>query len=376
MKVGVAEAPDEVEKLVPAWTELAECCGARAWMFPFWTLGWWHARRSSARLRVVTVFDQSELVALGPFCQVGPHGLRLVRFLGQIHQPNRVLTVSGREDLAAEVWNALRARRLSLDLYDLEVTEGYRLLVEDPRWSVFTDSADTCARIGLDGSTEEYFDAHPSLARHIAKKRRMAEREGYEITVVHADCLDEIDAILPEVGAITAVAQRDRFKRGELEVLATGVLPGTIRAVADVGRVHITLVRFNGFPAAFQLNLLGGRTMQTHLSGYHTDLHRYSLGHMVEAESLRWAAEHGYHEYDMGIGVGEYKRRWTDEEYRTRRVVAAPNRARLRVARAGLALRRQLLTQRSRFAAAHLPGLEPTLRQINTSIDRGRCPVR
>jgi CelD/BcsL family acetyltransferase involved in cellulose biosynthesis len=299
----------------------------------------------------VTVFDHGELVALGPFCQVGPPGFRLVRFLGQLHQPNRVLSAPGREDVAAQVWGAFRARRLTLDLYNLEATEGYRLLVEDPSWAVSTAPADSCMRIGLDGSVEEYFDARPGVARYLARRRRSAERDGYEITVVHAQRPEEIEAVLPELGAVAATAQRDRFKPGELETLATGALPGSVRAVAEAGRVHITLVRFSGRPAAFNLDLLGGHTVQSHLLGYDTDLRRYSPGYLCDAEALQWAAEHGYHEFDMGVGAGEYKRQWTDEEYLTRRVIAAPDRLRLDVARAGLALRRQLLAQRTRLAA-------------------------
>jgi CelD/BcsL family acetyltransferase involved in cellulose biosynthesis len=350
MKVDVIEASDEVESLVPAWNELAQRCGAKAWVFPFWTLGWWRTYRPSARLQVVTVFDHGELVALGPFCQVGPPGLRLVRFLGQLHQPNRVLTAPGREDLAVEVWRALRARRLTLDLHDLEVTEGSRLLVEDPSWSVFTAPADECIRIGLDGSADGYFDARPDQVRYLANKRRLAERDDYKITVVHADDPEEIEAVLPDLGVIATISQRDRFKPGELEVLAAGVLPGSVRAVAEAGRVHITLVRFNERPAAFDLDLLGGRTVQAHLKGYDTDLRRYGPGHLAGAESIRWAAEHGYLEFDLGVGAGEYKRRMSDDEYHTLRVIAAPNRVRLRAARAGLLLRRQVMARRRRLA--------------------------
>ena len=351
MRVDVLEAPGEVEALVPQWSELAERCGARAWMFPCWTLGWWRTNRSSARFRVVTAFDGGELVALGPFCQVGPPGFRLVRFLGQLHQPNRVLTAPGRADVAAEVWGALRALRLTLDLHDLEATEGYRLLVEDPSWALFTAPADLCMRIGLEKSAEEYFELRPGITRYLARYRRLAERDGYEITVVHACSPEEIEKILPEVGAITAVAQRDRFKPGELETLATGIMPGSVRAVVDAGRVHITLIRFSGRPAAFGLALLGGHTVQTHLSGYDTDLRRYAPNYLTDAETLKWVVEHGYREVDLGIGAGEYKRRWTDEEYQTKRVVAAPNQLRLGIARAGLALRGQLLAQRPRLAA-------------------------
>jgi hypothetical protein len=206
-------------------------------------------------------------------------------------------------------------------------------------------------RIGLDKSAEEYFESRPGVTRYLARYRRLAERDGYEITVVHACRPEEIEKTLPDVGAITTVAQRDRFKSGELETLATGMLPGSVRAVVDAGRAHVTLVRFSGRPAAFSLALLGGGTVQTHLSGYDTDLRRYAPNYLSDAETLRWAVENGYREVDLGIGAGEYKRRWTDEEYQTKRVIAAPNQLRLDIARAGLALRGQLLARRQRLVA-------------------------
>ena len=51
------------------------------------------------------------------------------------------------------------------------------------------------------------------------------ERDGHTVEVVGADTPPEVETHLP---AITAIAQRDRHKPGELEQLAEGSIPGTV----------------------------------------------------------------------------------------------------------------------------------------------------
>ncbi len=166
----------------------------------------------------------------------------------------------------------------------------------------------------------------------------MAERDGLALSVVRVDESGEMEALLPALSDVTHAAQRDRFKAGELEELALGRLPGPVRAAAEAGRVQLTLVSLDGRPAAFTVNLVGGSSVQTHLKAYDTAFQRYSPGEMCEAEALSWALERGAHEYDLGVGAGQHKRRWTDLEYETMRVVSAPSARSLAATRALLTL--------------------------------------
>ncbi len=344
MRVEVISDGSRADELVPLWDNLVEQSGARAWVTPAWMLGWWRTYRPTARLCLVAVFEGEDLVAVGPFYQVGPPGLRLVRFLGQMHQPNRIVTAPGCEGSVAAVWDALRRRGSALDLFDIEdsVGSGYDSLAGDPRWSVFDELADSCMHIHIAGSADDYFANRSGVASGIRRKRRMLERDGHVLTVVGAQTPSDIEALLPEMASLTTSAQRDRFKPGELEQLARGCLPGTATSMANASRVHVTLLRVDEQPAAFALDLIGGGMVHSHLSAYDATLQRYSPGELCLEESFRWAVAHGAREFDLGVGAGAYKRRWTDDEYHTRRVLAAPSSAELALARTGIWLRARL----------------------------------
>ena len=330
-----------LDAIVPLWDDLVERSGSRAWVTPSWMLGWWTTYRPSAQLRIVAVFEGDELVSLGPFYEVGPPGLRLVRFLGQIHQPNRILTSPGNEASAGVVWDALRRRGSALDLFDIEESpgSGYDILIQDPRWSVFDEPGDSCTRIVIKESADDYLLGRKSLVRDMERIRRKMERDGSVADVVEADTPDEVAALLPAIAAIAAIAQHDRYKPGELEELAQGTLPGTVAAMVRAGRLHVTLLRIDGRPAAFSFDLVGGGTVQGHLMAYDSEWQPYTPGMRCMEEAFRWTVSSGAHEFDLGVGVGGYKQRWSRDEYHTRRVVAAPSPAELALARAGMSLR-------------------------------------
>ena len=182
--------------------------------------------------------------------------------------------------------------------------------------------------------------------------RRKMERDGSVADVVEADTPDEVEALLPAIAAIAAIAQRDRYKPGELEELAQGTLPGTVAAMVRAGRLHVTLLRIDGRPAAFSFDLVGGGTVQGHLMAYDSEWQPYAPGMRCMEEAFRWTVSSGAHEFDLGVGVGGYKQRWSRDEYHTRRVVAAPSPAELALARAGMSLRARVT---GLLGAARLP---------------------
>jgi CelD/BcsL family acetyltransferase involved in cellulose biosynthesis len=317
-------------------------------------LGWWRTYRPTASLCVVAVFEGEDLMAVGPFFQVGPPGLRNVRFLGQMNQPNGIVSAPGSDGPVAAVWDALRRRGTALDLFDLEdsTSSGYRSLAVDPRWSLFDEPADSCIRIPITGSAEDYFRDRSGVAAGLRRRRRMLERDGHVVSVASAQTADEIALVLPEVASLAALAQRERFKPGELEDLARGRLPGTAAAMAVANRVHVTLLRVDERPAAFALDLIGGGVVHSHLSSYDAQLKRYSPGELCLEEAFRWAVAYGAREFDLGVGASPNKRRWSDDVYHTRRVVAAPSSAELALARAGMLLRARVKGLRSRASGS------------------------
>ena len=339
MRVSLIDGTEPPETLVEAWDHLVEASGARAWSTPAWALGWRRTYRPEAPLRLITVHEGSELIGLGPFYEVRRLGVRMVRFMGQTHQPNRLLAIPGKPEVVAAIWSELRARRLVLDLYDLEAGESLDALLAADGWYHFIEPADRCMTILAPPGTkgEDYLRSRSGLHRDVARKRRMAERDGLPLDVVRVDELAEIEAMLLALSHVTQVAQRDRFKPGELEELARGRLPGPVRAAAQAGRVQLALVSLGGRPAAFTVNLVGGSTIQQHLKAYDTAFKRYSPGEVCEAEALSWALEQGTREYDLGIGAGQHTRRWTDIEYQTVRVVSGPSAPTLATTRALLA---------------------------------------
>jgi CelD/BcsL family acetyltransferase involved in cellulose biosynthesis len=316
-------ASDALAELAPAWDALAVAAG-RPMSSPAWMLGQWrHLRPPGAELRVVTVRDDGELIAIAPF-YVEPKGRgRLdLRLLGGAMPSTGPLAQAGREwDAAGPIAAALASARPRADVLALEsVPLGSRWPValrerwpgplKPPLRQYYVQSSPTVSLAA--GSFDAWLAGKSSNFRgQMRRLRRRFAQAGGTVRAATAATLHADVATLMRLhaarwdglGASAIVAKAAGFT-ALFEQLGTTGLAG--------GRLRLYVLELDGEPISAQLfAAAGGEAL--HVNGgwdeRHAQLKPSLLGIVAGIED---AFERGDQRVDLGPGDQSYKQRLAD----------------------------------------------------------------
>ncbi len=324
LKSTVATSRTALEGHEEAWDLLADACSRPFCAFD-WLLGWWaHAAPPGARLAVVLVHDDDELVGVAPgFCDRGPAGVRRWRPLGaQTCQRVAPLAVDGREaEVAAEVARALHALRPRLQMVGFEgLEEGSpwpRLVAaawpgnRRPR-TVVTARA---TALVLDLDAEGFEPWFAAKGRHFRKRLRRARKLALEETGAAFRLADEASAAADLDTFLRLHVGRWEARGGSRAVpppVAAFVRDAGPRLVA-AGRLRVWSLDLHGRTIASSVVLVAGRQVGYWLSGFdteHAELEPSKLGMLQVIED---AFGLGAARLDLGEGSYPYKQRFSEQ---------------------------------------------------------------
>jgi CelD/BcsL family acetyltransferase involved in cellulose biosynthesis len=314
----VIEDVDSLEPHLPAWDALAERLG-KPFCAPGWLLSWWReARTGDARLRVVLVFEGSELVAVGPFFAQIAFGLVELRLLaaGFSHRIG-VLASGGDSQETARALAAglasIRPRAASIVFEGIDSEDPWpRLIAESwparkrPRRR--TDATMVAPVIDLDGSFDEWMERRE---RHFRKEARRTARR-MEEDGVH----DRVSADDTAIDALLRLHQARWEGRGGSSI-GEAARPMLERAMGELGpgeRLWIALLEAPSGPVAAELVVRAGNTAVFWTGGFDPAWARNAPGTQAMLLALRHLAEGGVQMADLGGGAHDYKRRLADRD--------------------------------------------------------------
>ncbi len=83
-------------------------------------------------------------------------------------------------------------------------------------------------------------------------------------------------------------------------------------------RASIFVIYESGAPIDISINYHVGKIYFSYISSFDIDYSKFSLGHVDIYKQLEWCLENGYEIFDLGGGVMDYKRRWSNCSYDNR----------------------------------------------------------
>ena len=358
MHVEVIDDIGELHALEPAWTALADACGARVYDHPWWALPWWeHLGRGT--LAVAAVREGSDLVGLGLFHEVGPAGGRIVRFLGHgLGSVHRLLVSPGRDDVADALWRSVLGRPgrvVQLFEYE-EAAPGLDLLRRRVPSTCRVTGSEVCRAAELCDSFEQYWASRPkNLRRTVRRAQELAAESGIALEVDVVTSSDAVPAALEKMAAVFGAAERAHPRLNFFEGAYREFARTIVASAVERGSGWVVLVEADGDPIATETAFVGGRTATAGMARYDPAFARYSPGHLAARASFEQAFATGLAEMDLSVGDQPYKRLWTEREYRTVDVWASSSRLRYV---AGETLMRALVKWRGRNRAEGATGSE------------------
>ncbi len=314
---------DGARALAGAWDELAVACSLPL-CAPGWMLSWWtHLAPPRSELRIITVRDGAELLALAPwFVQRGEDGRTDVRFLGaEISDRVDVLCRPGREREAAP---ALRRALGELvprpDLIAFEAVPigslWTRLIAAGDgrtRFARYRNSAYPAPAVSLPvGPPEAWLAGRSSNFRgQMGRLRRRLEKQGGCVRQIRApeEVPDALQALL--------TLHTDRWDgRGESGLTRPGVpgLLGDAAAALGPDRLRLWAAEIDGEAISVQLFLAAGSELKYWNGGWaekHADVKPSMLTILAALED---GIARGERRLDLGVGTHAYKLRFANAE--------------------------------------------------------------
>jgi CelD/BcsL family acetyltransferase involved in cellulose biosynthesis len=319
----VVDDPRRVDDFFSSWDELAVVC-ARPYCAPAWMMAWWrHLSTPERALRVVAVFDDDELVGVGPFfVDTTPRGATRWRLLAaQTSSRIEPLARPGSEDLVAPVMvEAIARADPRPDLVTFEGTvstspwpELFREMWPGRRRPLrqveMTQSAPV---VGLKGRTfHEWFEGRSKNFREIRRRgRRVVEKGGFFRV---ARTPEEARIGVAAFARLHHARWASRGGSGVLDDRVEAMVADAAVALAADLRMRLWTIEVEGTIVAAEIFIAAGGEVSNWLGGFDERWAKYGPSLLLLLQSIEQAWELGDDRFDLGTGPQEYKGRFTDD---------------------------------------------------------------
>lgn len=160
------------------------------------------------------------------------------------------------------------------------------------------------------------------LARRSRNFRRSAERAkrrfdeaGIELETVSPSAADP-EALYRRILEVERRSWKGREQSGITEGGMRELYLRIVRRLAARGTIDLSFARHNGRDVAYILGGLFGSSYRGLQFSFDSSYERYSLGNVIQIETMRRLEAAGIVDYDLGTDV-PYKTRWADRQHET-----------------------------------------------------------
>ena len=362
------ERVEEVRAIWSRWDELA-VLAAQPFCAPAWMMSWWeHVAPPGARLRVMAMFEDEQLVALAPFfADRGMGGVRRYRLLGaSTSAPLDILARTGIEpEVAAALVDTLRDADPRPDVLMFEgmpATSPWTKLLGE-RWPglrACPQYTQPSPYIELGDSTYEHW--FQSRTSHFRSNLRRGLREMDKVGAsVRLSTRSELARDLATFGHLHRTRWSKRGEAGAVDARIERMLQRAGEQLIDAGRFHVWSMQVDGRDISSHIFLAAGGSTSYWLGGFDRD----GAGVRQPAVmTIRAAIERAFQSdatiFDLGPGAQTYKYSFARLERSIEWVLLIPRGWRSLPARA------QMLRPRARILLAQrlTPGAKRVVRRL------------
>ena len=325
VRVAVVSDAAGFAALRPEWNDLLANSAANG---PFltweWLHSWWAHLRGRRALRILTVRDGQELIAIAPFALGSARvpWLSHLEFLGTGYAGSDYLDVIVRRDREAEGVEAIgtwiAAQKLSLHLDHLPTHSLAAQLVRPAStngWTAVAAPSGICPFVPIAGHTWDSYLATVGSA-HRANFRRRFRALSREFTVTFTRAQTEADR-QTQLATLVSLHNTRWDKRGG----STAFPDDACRAFHDEatrlalqgGWLRLFELRLNDTPVAATYCFAYDNRYCFYQGAFDERYRQYSVGLVAMGLTIRAAIEEGAADYDLLYGDESYKWLWARE---------------------------------------------------------------
>ncbi len=168
----------------------------------------------------------------------------------------------------------------------------------------------------LRGGVDAYLSRRSRNFRRSAERaKRRCEDAGIELVTVSPSTRDP-DALYRRILEVERRSWKGREQSGITEGGMRELYLRIVRRLAERGTLDLSFARHNGQDVAYILGGLFGNSYRGLQFSFDSAYERFSLGNVVQLETMRRLEERGIVDYDLGTDV-PYKTRWADRQHET-----------------------------------------------------------
>jgi CelD/BcsL family acetyltransferase involved in cellulose biosynthesis len=322
--------------LRPEWNELLRASAADC---PFlsweWMHSWWKHLAAASSLRIVTVRDGQELIAIAPLRETATPvtWLSTLEFLGTGEAGSDYLDLIVRAGREADALDALTrfaaSRKTALRLNHVppvSVTEGLSQRLSDAGWIASNVPDGTCPFIRLAGHTWDSYLATIGSAHRANVRRRLRGLEK-AFTVEFVPVIDEPDR-REALDALARFHDTRYVSRGGSTAFSTPALRSfhdeITRRGIDRGWMRLYVLRLDDAIAAVMYGFAYKGKFYFYQHGYDAHYQQHSVGLALMALTIKASIDEGLQEFDFLWGVESYKALWSHDARMLRRIELYP----------------------------------------------------
>jgi CelD/BcsL family acetyltransferase involved in cellulose biosynthesis len=322
--------------LRPEWNELLRASAADC---PFLSWDWMHAwsrhLAGTSALRILTVRDGHELIAIAPLRQTAARlsSLSTLEFLGTGEAGSDYLDIIARPEREADAIEALAqfamSRRVAMRLSHLPPTsaaDGLARELSASGWTASNVADGTCPFIRLAGHTWDSYLATIGSAHRANVRRRLRGLEKsfqvqFGLVTEEPDRCEALEALARfhdtryvSRGGSTAFSS-DGLRAFHDEVTRRGI---------DRGWLRLYTLRLDDTIAAVMYGFVSKGKFYFYQHGFDTQFQQHSVGLAVMALTIKAAIDEGLQEFDFLWGLESYKSLWSHDARVLRRIELYP----------------------------------------------------
>jgi CelD/BcsL family acetyltransferase involved in cellulose biosynthesis len=323
MKLEVILDPEGFAAIESEWNGMtAGLFDGHPFFSHFWFANYYRDFFAGKPLFVITVRDEGNLVGIFPGVlgrrRLAGIPLKEVRLIaGEHSHVNRILVQPGRDDVVEMMLDRLCQEGIDL-VYIEDVPEAspdgswWREYCRSRRLPLAVRQVRTSPYIPTSGDFENYRGALSKKFREVLNNRlnRINRAGGFEIKTF--DERADIDRALADLEAVSAKSWQGEEGSGLFSRPDTNrFYRDLIRHAIEKGYGSVSVLYFDGRPAAFEFHIRHGATEYCLKAEYSQEFDRVSPGAVLDLELIKRAFASETQVYDLLGYADDYKLRWT-----------------------------------------------------------------
>lgn len=326
LRVEVIEDVGRFRALRDEWTALLERSAADGLFLTWeWLFTWWRHLSGGARLHVLAVWSDGEMVGLAPLLLRRRRALEapfpVLEFLGGTAGSDYLDLVlrSGSESQAVDALaDYLGAEKLALRLTQVRPGSSAAVLaaeLERRGWWLDAVSTEVCPLVTWPApSWDSYLATLTSKDRVDFRRRLNNLSKQFEVRFEQAETEEGRRETLRALFALHDSRWRERGGSTALHTPALRSFHDEVTALALTrGWLRLYLLVLDGQPVAAQYSFRYRGTFYDYQKGFDPSYGRHGIGLITVGLTIKRAIEEGAAEYDFLHGAEPYKFRWAGQ---------------------------------------------------------------